>query len=393
MSSHRQLINTIYDSYSLLAPGPVNLHPEVQKILAEPMIHHRTPAFDKIFSQVKMKLKDIFETTNDVFILSSTGSGGMEALITNTMAPGDKVLALVSGKFGERWAEMAEVYGANVIRYNIPWGESAHLDAVEDYFKSHHDIKFLLCQACETSTAVLHPIAELGELAKKYNSLFLVDGITAVGAMKLPMDSLSIDGLVAGSQKAFMLPTGLSFVSFSERAWLKINKNPQPRYYFDIRKEKKANDKGETFFSSSVPLIKALDWVLNEIEQTTFDQHVKIIQSRAQATQNFFQAMCLKLYSKSPSPTLTAIEMPLDIDSQKVRTQLEVDYQITVMGGQDQLKGKILRIGHMGYILPIEMKKLFMATVEIIFNESKQKFDFESTLKIADCHANTILNP
>lgn len=392
-NSQKEKIQNLHKDYSLLAPGPVNLHPAVRTLLAEPMIHHRTPAFDQIFSQVKQQLKSVFQTQNEVFILSSTGSGGMECALLNCLSPGDTVLALVSGKFGERWADMAEVFGAKVIRYDIPWGESADLDKVKHYFSQHPEIKILLTQACETSTAVFHPLKEIGILCKNHNCLFLVDGITAVGACDLAMDRDHIDALVAGSQKAFMLPTGLSFLSFSDKAWKKIKGNStQPRYYFDILREKKANDKGETFFSSSVSLIKALRWVLTDIENKSFEKHLKIIASRAQATRDFYQQMGLKLFSNAPSTSLTAILTPDGVDSQSIRAQLESEFQITIMGGQDQLKGKILRIGHMGYIQATEMQKLFVASMVLIQLAQKKSFDMDKILQNAETCSKQILD-
>jgi aspartate aminotransferase-like enzyme len=347
--------------YNVLAPGPVNLHPRVQEALALPMIHHRTPEFDKILSRVLHRLKKVFETKQPVFISTSTGSGGMEALLVNTLAPGDSILGIDSGKFGERWCEMAQVFGGHLHTLKVEWGQAVTVAAVKSHLDQHPEIRIVMCQACETSSGVVHPIRELGELIHKYpETLFLVDGITALGAMPLPMDTWSIDGLVGGSQKAFMLPTGLSLFSFSEKAWKKIEKNPTPRYYFDVRREKKANDKGETFFSSNVTLIRALDVVLDLFEEKGLEQLYEEIEKRAQFTRHFGQKMGLQLFAQSPSSSLTALSVPTGIDSQKVRQTLEEKFRTTIMGGQDQAKGKILRIGHMGFIQPLQMVELMM---------------------------------
>jgi aspartate aminotransferase-like enzyme len=366
---------------SLLAPGPVNLHPEVRKILALPMIHHRTPEFDQILKRVLQNIKKVFQTSQEVYLLSATGSGGMECALINTLQAGDKVIAIVSGKFGERWAQMAQDFGGQVITLNVPWGEAVNTDAFEALLKLNPDTKLVLCQACETSTAVAHPIQKLGEILAKYdNCLFLVDAITALGAYALPMDEWEIDAIVGGSQKAFMLPTGMAFVSFSTKAWNKIETNPMPRYYFDMRKEKKANGNGETFFSSNVSIIRALDWVLNDIEKKTLIRHFHEIQRRAQFTRDFGQRLGLTLYSKSPSESVTALQMPASIDGQKVRQHMEEQFGITIMGGQDQAKGKIIRVGHMGYIQDVELVNLVRA-----LGLSLQQFDetFISTEKIA----------
>ncbi len=352
-------MTTFNDEYSLLAPGPVNLHPEVRKALALPMIHHRTPEFDVILKRVLEGIRSVFQTKEDVYLLSCTGSGGMEALLVNVISPGDKVLAIVSGKFGERWAEMAKTFGAEVSIINVPWGEAVKPDAVDSHLKNFPETRAVLCQACETSTAVAHPIKEISEVVSKYsNTLFLVDAITALGAYPLPMDEWKIDGLVAGSQKAFMLPTGMAFISFSKKAQAYFDSAKCPRFYYDVRKEKKANAAGETFFSSNVAIIRALDVVLNLITQQGLDSLFHTIHRRAEFTRIFAQKLGFTLYAKSPSDSVTALVVPQTMDGQKIRLELEQSHNITIMGGQDQAKGKIIRIGHMGYIQDQELLKL-----------------------------------
>lgn len=335
----------------LLAPGPVQLHPEVQKILSEPMIHHRTPVFDEHLKKALARLKLVFKTEQPCYMLSSTGTGGMEAILVNVLNPKDKVLAIISGKFGERWADMAQTFGAEVIRLNCPWGQAIELNDIKMAFQNHPDIKIVMTQACETSTATSHPIKEIGQLIKSTDALFLVDGITALGAYELPMDDWFIDGLVGGSQKAFMLPTGMSFLSFSKKAWLKIQKNQTtPRFYFDIQKEHQANQKGETYFSSNVQIIRALNCVLDQIESHGLQKLHQDISSRTHYTRAMANHLKLNLYSSAPSLSVTALNLPESIDGVKFRDHVEKKYNLIVMGGQDQLKGKIIRIGHMGYI-------------------------------------------
>ncbi len=347
--------------YNVLAPGPVNLHPKVREALALPMIHHRTPEFDAILKRVLLRLKSIFQTDQPCFINTSTGSGGMEALLVNTMAPGDLVLGIDSGKFGERWCEMVDTFGGKLVRMKVPWGQAASVENIEKFLNEYPQTSLVLCQACETSTGVVHPIHEIGQVIAKFpNTLFLVDGITALGAMPLPMDLWGIDGLVGGSQKAFMLPTGLTLFSFSQKAWRKIENNPTPRFYFDVRREHKANQKGETFFSSNVSLIRALDVVLDLISDKGLKVLFKEIENRAIFTRQFAQKMGLDLFPERPSNSLTALKVPSQLDSQVVRETLEKKYHTTIMGGQDQLKGKILRIGHMGYIDSSQMIQLLL---------------------------------
>lgn len=359
--------------YLLLAPGPVNLHPKVRETLSDPMTHHRTPLFDKILVRTLERLPPIFHTTQRVYLLSCTGSGGMEALMVNTCNPGDEVVVINSGKFGERWVEMGRAFQLKVHELKIPWGEACSVDQLRPLLEKH-SIRAVFCQATETSTAVKHPIESLGTFLKPYSdTLFLVDGITAVGAYPILMDEWGIDGLVAGSQKAFMLPTGMSFVSFSQKAWQRIPKVTMPRFYYDIREEDRANKKGETWFSSNVSLIKALNVVLTLIEEKGLEHHYQEIQKRARFARFCLQHFGLKLFPQSPSESVTAFCLPTGIDSQAVRSTLEKDFNITIMGGQDQLKGKILRIGHMGYIEIADQIRL-MTSLQSVFLQHQVPF-------------------
>lgn len=365
--------------YLLLAPGPVHLHPKVRDILSEPMIHHRTPLFDKVLSRVLERLPLLFHTKQKVYLLTGTGSGGMEALMVNSCNPGDEILVINSGKFGERWVEMGKAFQLKVHELKIPWGEACSVEQIRPYLDKH-PIRTVFCQATETSTGVKHPIAELGRFIETYpQTLFMVDGITAVGAYPILMDEWSVDGLVAGSQKAFMLPTGMSFISFSAKAWKRLPSITMPRYYYDVRGEDRANQKGETWFSSNVILIKALDVVLDLILTMGLPQHYQEIQQRSQFTQFCLDKMNLKLFPKVASESVTAFCLPEGVDSQALRNALEKDYNITIMGGQDQLRGKILRIGHMGYIETKDQVRLMMdlqsvlKTFQVSFNPVTQE--------------------
>jgi aspartate aminotransferase-like enzyme len=244
-----------------------------------------------------------------------------------------------------------------------------------------------MCQATETSTGAKHPIQKLGEIIKSYpDVLFLVDGITALGAYPLKMDEWFIDGLVGGSQKSFMLPTGLSFVSFSKKAWGKIDQATTPRFYFDIRREKASNKKGESFFSSNVTLIRALDWVLSEFKTKTLESVFSEIKKRQNSAVAFATGWGLKIYPTNPSESLTVISLPEHIDGQKIRTELEQKHQITIMGGQDQLKGKILRIGHMGYLPAELMLKMYNHLSDVLINVDPKTFNKDQKSKvIAEC--------
>jgi aspartate aminotransferase-like enzyme len=346
--------------YRLMTPGPVPLSPQVREILAQPMIHHRTPEFEKVLKSVGLKLKKTFLTAEPVYMHASTGSGAMESSIVNTLNPGDKILTLVSGKFGERWRDMARRHGCEIIEINIPWGEAAKPADVQNILEKNSDIKAVLCQACETSTATSHPIQEIAQIVRKYpDTLFIVDAITGIAAMPLKMDEWGLDVVVSGSQKAFMLPTGLSFISMSKKAWAANARVKNPGFYFDLRAEKKSIDKGETHFSSVVPLVRALDVVLDDLNDENLNRTIARSEKLAHVTCLAGEKLGFKVFSKSPSSSVTALLTPPSVDGAKIRDRLESEYNITVMGGQDQLKGKVIRIGHLGYITDEDMIATF----------------------------------
>ncbi|MBT5872994.1 MAG: alanine--glyoxylate aminotransferase family protein [Candidatus Latescibacteria bacterium] len=346
----------------LLTPGPVPIPPYVLEALARPMIHHRGPEFARTLETVRESLKQVFRTSQPVLIMASTGSGAMEAAMVNILRRGDRVLVINSGKFGERWSKMAAVYGLRLLEYCVPWGEAADLGKIDSLLKEHPDCKAVFCQACETSTGTVHPIREIAELtAQLEDGLFVVDAITALGTMDLPMDEWHIDVMISGAQKAFMLPPGISFIAMSERAQGRIQTSDLPVFYFDLKNELKAYRKGETYFSSPVTHIRALEVVLPEISGANMEKRI----TRCRALMNFTHKVCrawgLTLYSKNPASGLTAVAVPDQIDGQHLRDLIEDRYHVTFMGGQDQLKGRIIRVGHIGYITDDDIKQGMMA--------------------------------
>jgi aspartate aminotransferase-like enzyme len=343
-----------------MTPGPVPLPPAVREILGAPMIHHRTPEFDAILKSVSQKLKKTFLTKQPVFMHAATGSGAMESAIVNTLSPGDEVLAVVTGKFGERWVKISEAYGIKVHALNITWGEPVKVAELERTLASLPNVKAVLCQASETSTATVNPIREIADIVRRReNTILIVDAITALGAMPLAMDDWGLDVVVSGSQKAFMLPTGLSFIALSEKAW-RFNKTAKcPRFYLDLSLERKSQEKGETHFSSVVPLVRALDWVLDQLTDTALSVTIRRCETLAEVTRKAGELYGFKVYSKAPSPAVTALLVPEGVDGVKLRDHLESEYNVTVMGGQEHLKGKIIRIGHMGYITDDDMYATF----------------------------------
>ena len=338
--------------YLLMAPGPVHIPQEINDIMALPMIHHRTPEFEKILVDVLSRLPLVFQTRERVYIQAGTGSGGMESALVNTLSSGDKVLAVVIGKFGERWRAMAQGLGCDVISYDVPWGEAASPSRILELLRANPDTRAVLIQACETSTAVLNPIQEIGAVVKNFpETLLMVDAITACGVTPLAMDAWGIDVMVAASQKAFMLPTGLAFLAFSQKSWKYVEKAKTPRFYWDIRAEKKANLQNQTHFSSSVPLVRALQRVLDLIlVDGSIEGNIRKSRRLASGLEAGGKGLGFALYAKSPSPSVTALVIPFGIQGAKLPDHIEAKYRITVAGGQDSLKGKIIRISSMGHI-------------------------------------------
>lgn len=361
--------------YRLLAPGPVPVPPAVLKSMSDKVLHHRTPAFEAILREVWVGLNNVFATKQPVQILAGTGSAAMEAAVVNLLSPGDQALVVVSGKFGERWAEQCERYSIKVHRLEVPWGQPVMLEELESALKSHRAIKVVFSQVCETSTATVHPVQKMAQvIAKHSQALFAVDAITAVGCMPLPMDEWNLDCVVAGSQKAFMIPTGLSFIALSERAWKTACSARLPKFYFDLAAERKANERGETHFSTPTSLIVGLNAVLKQIQKRGLSGVIERCQALSQATRDAGALIGLQPFSSAPSSSVTALKTPAGINSAQLRDWLEKERNITIMGGQDHLKGKIIRVGHMGHITDDDMKALIEALAEGLGqSESVQK--------------------
>ena len=334
----------------LLSPGPTPIPNEVALAMSETMIHHRTPQFNQVFDEARARLKTLFGTRNDVLMLASSGTGAMEASVANLFSPGDKVLVINGGKFGERWLNISNAYGLNPIEMKVQWGQAVKVADVEKQLKANPDLQGVMIQASETSTTVLHPVKEIAKLTKN-GPLFIVDGVTAVGVVPLPVDDWGIDVLVTGSQKALMLPPGLGFIALSDRAWEKTKRAKLPRFYFDLNLERKNQQKGSGAFTPAVSLIFGVRASLHLIEReglsNVYARHDRLCRAtRAAAT-----ALGLKLLApESPSPAATGIYLPGGIDADAVLEYLRDKMNVTLAEGQDQLKGKALRIAHIGYM-------------------------------------------
>ena len=335
----------------LLTPGPTPIPEEVRLALARDMIHHRKPEFEAVMREVQTGLGELFGTNEPVLTLSSSGTGAMVAAVSNLFAPGERVLVVEGGKFGERWSDIAMSHGLEITALPVDWGHPMDMEGIENCLDRWPDIKGILVQASETSTGVLHPIADLAALIKGKDVLLVVDGISAVGVSPCPMEQWGIDCLLSGSQKGLMLPPGLSFISLSAGAWDRVREIRPKNFYFNLLKERAKQQEGQTGFTSAVNLIMGLRASLrlfreHGLETIYRKQWALTCMARAGA-----KAMGLELLAKtSYTWGLTSILLPPGIDGQKLLALAARDWNVVMAGGQDRLKGRIVRLGHMGYV-------------------------------------------
>lgn len=335
----------------LLAPGPTPVPHEALLAMAAPMIHHRTPEFSAIFRSAADGARGLFGTEQPVLLLASTGTGGMEAAITNTLSRGDRVLVVVAGKFGERWAEICDSFGLVVDTIEVEWGKAVDPQDVAKALAENPETKAVLVQGSETSTTVLHPVAELAALTRDRDCLLIVDGITSVGVVDTRMDEVGIDVIVTGSQKAMMLPPGLALIALSEKAWRFAERADLPRYYFDLDKERGSLEKDTSAYTPAVSLVIGFKAVLDLIAETggfaeVYRRHAIL----AAATRAGAQGLGLELLApESPSPAATGVYLPADVDGAALVKTIRNELGVFVAGGQGHLKGKIIRLGHIGY--------------------------------------------
>jgi aspartate aminotransferase-like enzyme len=334
----------------LLAPGPTPVPPEALLAMAMPIIHHRAPDFLPVLDSAKKGLQWLYQTKNDVLILCSTGTGGMEGSVTNFLSPGDEVLVINGGKFGERWTKICQAYGMKVEELIVEWGYAVKAEQVEAALKKNPRIKAVFVQANETSTGVYHDVKSVAAVVKKTDALMVVDAISALVAHDIKADEWGIDVMIGGSQKGVMLPPGLAFVSVSDKAWKMADTAKTPKFYFNFKKERENLAKNQTNFTSAVTLIIGLNACIKILQaeglENAFARHARL----AKATRAAVTALGLKVFPReSPSNALTAIEAPAGVDGQAIYKNLREQYGITGAGGQDKLKGKIFRIAHLGY--------------------------------------------
>ena len=335
----------------LMAPGPTPVPERVLLEMAKPMIHHRTDEFSKTFAEASAGLKKVFNTKNEVLMLAGSGTAAMEAAIINTLNPGDKVLVVDAGKFGQRWKNISKTFGMDVQVIELEWGSSVDPALVENFLKSNPDTRAVMIQGSETSTTAYHDIEAIGRIiSSRPDTIFIVDGITSIGVHETKMDEWGIDVAVTGSQKAFMLPPGLAFIALSEKAWKFCETATIPRYYLDLKRELKNQLESTTAYTPAVTIINGLKVVLDMMFEEGLENVYKRHQINGDATRAAVQAMGFKLLpTGTPSNAATGFYLPEGFEGGKFVKFMREKVGITYAGGQDHLKGKIVRVSHLGY--------------------------------------------
>jgi len=339
------------DKQYLMIPGPTPVPPTVVAAMSKPIIGHRSEDFAAMHKEIVGKLQKLLQTQNEVFVLTHSGTGGMETAVANTVSPGDKVLALVGGKFGQRFAQLARIYGGEVDEINFDWGKPVDLGIVEAKLAANPDIKVVLATQNETSTGVTNDIQGLGKLVAKTQAILVVDGVSGVGGIEIKVDDWNVDILCTGSQKSLMLPPGLAIVTVSAKAWDVVDKNTSPRYYFSLPAARKSYAKWNTAYTPAVSLFvglnASLDMMLNEGFDNVYARH-KLLK---RATRAAVKALGLRLLTDEDcgSPVITSVLSPEGISADDIRKVLKEEFGVTFAGGQDQMKGKLFRIAHMGF--------------------------------------------
>jgi len=364
----------------LMSPGPSKVPESVMLEMAQPVFHHRTPQYQEIFADVTAKLKQVFRTKNDVFVFTSSGTGAMEASVTSFLSAGDTVLTIDMGKFSQRFDLIAKAYGINTKKIDVEWGKAVDPSVVEAALAEDPSIKAVYSTLTETSTGVVVDLKALGAVVAKTSAILVADAISGLGADKIETDEWGVDVVVAGSQKALMLPPGLAFMSVSEKAYQLAENSSIPAFYFDLSRSKKALDKNDTPFTPAITLViglqKSLDMILSEGMEEVWARHEKL----AVATRAAVKAIGLSILSDSPSNAVSAVQFPEGVDGGKFAKIIRDEKGVTMAGGQDHLKGKIFRIAHMGYCNQYDMV-VGLAAVEEVLYELNFKFDKGAALK------------
>ncbi|GGF17674.1 class V aminotransferase [Halobacillus andaensis] len=360
----------------LQIPGPTPIPPSVERAMVQPMIGHRGQKCKELVEDIAPRLKPIFGTTGDVLVLSSSGTSALEAAVVNTTSPGDEVIVVVAGAFGDRFAKICNTYELDVHRIDVEGGRAVEVAAIEEQLQAHPNVKAVFITHCETSTGVMHPVEEIAEkVHDASDALVIVDGVSSIGGAPVDMDGSGIDLLVSGSQKAMMLPAGLAFVAVSDQAWKVINDNPRPRFYLDLRSYKKSLDNGQTPFTPALSLLFGLQEVLSLIEDEGLENVHERHRVMKEMTRAAFRALNVPLFvsEEDASTTVTSVR-PQTFEAEQFRKIANQEFGLMTAGGQQNLKGEIFRIGHMGYSRPANVLQ-YISIIEIVLKRLGHDFE------------------
>jgi len=352
----------------LLTPGPTPLYPPALHAMMASDLHHRTEDFRKAYRSCLADLKEVMGTAGDVLMFASSGTGAMDAAVSNLFSKGDKVIVCVAGKFGERWAEIAKAYGLDARVLTVPYGQVVAPGQVEAALREEPGARGVFVQASETSTGAAHDVRAMGAAVAQTDAILVVDAITGLGTMPLDIDGWGLDVVIGGSQKAFMIPPGLAFLSISPKAWKFAETATLPHYYFNLKKEKRSGDAGESSWTPSTALILALAEALRYVKEIGMPKLVENAQLLAAATRAAAVALGLQLFSPaSPGSSVTAVRAPAGMDSGVIVKEFKSRFGAVIANGQGSMKGQIFRIAHLGYF---DFADLFamVAGLEIILN-------------------------
>jgi aspartate aminotransferase-like enzyme len=334
----------------LLSPGPTPIPESVLAAATHPMIHHRTPEFSRIIMDVVSGLKNMFRTENDVYILASSGSGAMEAAVVNTLSPGDTAIVINGGKFGNRWGKICRTYGVNVREIALEWGEAYSKEHLSEELKANPTVKAVFATLSETSTGTDYDIHGYGEVVAKTDSILVVDGISGIGATTCLMDDWNLDVLLSASQKSFMVPPGLAYISFSQKAWDLVEKSTLPKFYFGVKEARKSLDRETTPWTPPISLLIQQHEALSLLQNIGLENLIEHHRILAEATRRGIQSIGLELLSKRPSNILTAVKTPDGMDGHLFVQTMQKKYKTTIAGAQEPHKGEFFRIAHLGYM-------------------------------------------
>ena len=350
---------------NLRTPGPTPIPNDIVEAMSEPMINHRGPEFLDLITESTRLLKQVFMTQNDVFVLTSSGTGSLEAALVNTLSPGDKVLGVSAGAFGDRFCDIADAYYADLKRIEVEWGEPIDPDIIRRELREDPGIKAVMITHNETSTGVTHDLESIADIAKnEFGKLILVDAVSSLGCIPLPVDGWNCDMVGTASQKGFMIPPGLAFISVSDDAWEANRTSTMPRFYFDVAEAKKYLESGQTPWTPNLSAIYglrlALDKMMDEGVENIFARHHDI----AQYTRDAVEDLGLELFCTDParaSDTVTAIRMPENIDGSRLMNIMRTEEDVVLAGGQGKLVGHIFRIGHLGWVSREDIEEVIEA--------------------------------